>query len=160
MKGPLVKEWTWNLKEWLEKQYKVGVDKENDATSMEVETMFKNMFSNSLTEDRTCQEMKKLWIDVKGLDHYIAWFKELARMAGYNVKKENILLEQFIDGLPTWLAAEVMAKNDPKTYEDWKKGTGLPRPLPEITWGPGPLSQFIDRLSNNMVSLITYHISY
>src|SRR6266404_1148170 len=99
MKGPLVKEWTRNLKAWLLKQHQDGVDKEDEDTSKEVEKRFKSVFSDSLTEDRARQELKKLRIDAKGLDYYIARFEELARMAGYDIKKENVLLERFIDRL-------------------------------------------------------------
>ncbi len=122
MKGPLVKEWTWNLKAWLLEQRGKGINAESSRIINGTEVQFKEAFTDSLTKDCAQQELKRLRADTRGLDHYISRFEELARTSGYNVKKENVLLECFINGLPTRLAAEVMAKNDPKTYKDWKKG--------------------------------------
>ena len=120
MRGPRVEDWADERQEHMDKEVADGLVKEYEGHWVDFRKAFQNTFTD-LAEGITAEkDLKELRMKEGDIDTYIATFKKLARLAGYD-EKEHGLISIFKKGLPNGLALRIIQHSSsiPETLEGW-----------------------------------------
>ena len=123
IKGEKVQEWTHEQLRWAVDYVAQAPGNDNHEYLWDtVANAFFRAFTNVNREVDAQTDIKTLKMKGDhGLDDYISTFKRLAHLGGYNLT-DKAVIDMFIDGLPTSLAINVAKFNNPRSFNDWKRG--------------------------------------
>ena len=123
IKGDKVHEWTQAQLRWAV-DYTAQAPGNNNHEYLwdTVSDAFFRAFTNITREVDAQTDIKTLKMKGDhGLDDYISTFERLARLGGYNLT-DRAVIDMFVDGLPNSLAINVAKFNNPRTFNEWKRG--------------------------------------
>ena len=123
IKGDKVHEWTQAQLRWAVDYTAQAPGNDNHEYLWDtVSDAFFRAFTNITREVDAQTDIKTLKMKGDhGLDDYISTFERLARLGGYNLT-DRAVIDMFVDGLPNSLAINVAKFNNPRTFNDWKRG--------------------------------------
>ena len=81
---------------------------------------FNTAFTDTMSLQKAKAEFCSLKMERGELDTYIAKFKRLARLAGYNLQ-EQMVLDRFGSGLNPGLFTAIINNTNPHTWLDWTR---------------------------------------
>ena len=81
---------------------------------------FKSAFTDTMSLQKAKDEFHTLKMERGELDTYIAKFKRLVRLAGYNLQ-DQMVLDRFGSGLNAGLYAAIINNTDPHMWLDWTR---------------------------------------
>ena len=121
IKGEKVQEWTQEQLRWSVDYVVQAPGNDNHEYLWDtVANVFYRAFTNITREVDAQTDIKTLKMKGDhGLDDYISTFERLAHLGGYNLT-DKVVIDMFIDGLPTSLAINVAKFNNPRSFNDWK----------------------------------------
>ena len=123
IKGDKVHEWTQAQLRWAVDYVAQAPGNDNHEYVWDtVADAFFRAFTNITREVDAQTDIKTLKMKGDhGLDDYISTFERLARLGGYNLT-DRAVIDMFVDGLPNSLAINVAKFNNPRTFNEWKRG--------------------------------------
>ena len=123
IKGERVQEWTQEQLRWAVDYVAQAPGNDNHEYLWDtVANTFYRAFTNITREVDAQTDIKTLKMKGDhGLDDYISTFERLACLGGYNLT-DKAVIDMFIDGLPTSLAINIAKFNNPRSFNDWKRG--------------------------------------
>jgi len=118
MKGPQVAGWTCDMGTWLDTLDPV-LDNIPDVWDQFLYE-FSQQYQDSQKENRARGEIERCTMKFPEIDDYIARFKDLSRIAGYDANSGTVF-QLFTKGLPNDILKEVLTSPTPTTYTDLKE---------------------------------------
>ena len=120
IKGPNVQEWVGSQVGWLGRHLLVGGRKTDEYLYDTVMESFNTAFTDTMSLQKAKADFQSIKMEGGDLDTYIARFKRLARIAGYDLHNQ-IILDQFGSGLTSGLYIAII--NGPDEPRNWTKWT-------------------------------------
>ena len=117
MKGPQVAGWTRDMGTWLDTLDPILDNIPNVWDQFLYE--FSEQFQDSQKENRARGKIERCTMRFPEIDNYIARFKDLSRLAGYNANS-GAVFQIFTKGLPDDILKEVLTSPTPTTYVNLK----------------------------------------
>ena len=102
---------------WLGSWLIVGAGRNEEHLYDAVMDSFNTAFTDTTSMQKAKAEFRSLKMEMGELDTYIAKFKRLARLAGYNLQ-DQMVLDQFGSGLNPGLFSSIINNTDPRTWLD------------------------------------------
>ena len=123
IKGDKVHEWTQAQLRWAVDYVAQAPGNDNHEYVWDtIADAFFRAFTNITREVDAQTDIKTLKMKGDhGLDDYISTFERLVRLGGYNLA-DRAVIDMFVDGLPNSLAINVAKFNNPRTFNEWKRG--------------------------------------
>ena len=120
IKGPDVQEWASSQVGWLGGQILAGAGRNEEHLYDTVMDSFNTAFTDTMSLQKAKAEFHTLKMEKGELDTYIAKFKRLARMAGYNLQ-DQMVLDRFSSSLNPGLFTAIITNTDPCMWLDWTR---------------------------------------
>ena len=123
IKGDKVHEWTQAQLRWAVDYVAQAPGNDNHEYLWDtVADAFFRAFTNITREVDAQTDIKTLKMKGDhGLDDYISTFERLAHLGGYNLA-DKAVIDMFVDGLSNSLAINVAKFNNPRSFNEWKRG--------------------------------------
>ena len=119
IKGPNVQEWVGSQVGWLGRCLLVGGRKTDEYLYNTVMESFNTAFTDTMSLQKAKAEFQSIKMEGGNLDGYIARFKRLARVAGYNLHKQMVL-DWFGSSLTSRLYITIInSPNEPRNWTKW-----------------------------------------
>lgn len=122
MRGPKVDDWTDEQQEAMDKDVDDGVVEEFEGHWEKFRKAFETSYTDLAEGINAEKELKELRMKEGDIDTYIATFKKLLRLGGYD-ETEHGAVSMFKKGLPQGLAIRIIQNSVPipQTLEEWIK---------------------------------------
>ena len=120
IKGPDIQEWASSQVGWLGSRLLAGARRNEEHLYDTVLDSFNMAFTDTMSLQKAKAEFHTLKMEKGELDMYIAKFKRLARLAGYNLQ-DQMVLDRFGSGLNSGLFTAIINNTDPRTWLDWTR---------------------------------------
>ena len=121
IKGPRTVDWTDMMTRQLNARVQAGANPNAEDLWVQVYKSFRRQYVDTQERERAEHTLQRgIKMQGRELDNYIAYFKGLVHLAGYD-PNDHLCLKYFTDGLPTGLYQDVLKLDRPCNYREWKE---------------------------------------
>ena len=118
IKGPNVQEWVGLQVAWLGRQLQSGAKRTDEQLYDTVMDSFNTVFMDTMSLQKAKAEFCNITMGKGKLDTYIAKFKRLAHLAGYDLQ-DQMVLDRFSSGLNSGLYIAIINNKEPRNWIEW-----------------------------------------
>ena len=119
IKGPNVQEWVGLQVPWIGRQIHQGARRTEEYLYDTVMDSFNTAFPDTMSLQKAKAEFQNIKMEGGDLDTYIAKFKRLTRLTGYDLQNQMVL-DWFGSGLTLGLfIAIVNSAEEPRNWTEW-----------------------------------------
>ena len=118
IKGPNVQEWVGMQVLWLERPLRAGARKTEEHLYNTIMDSFGTAFTDAMSLQKAKAEFGTIKMEKGDLDAYIAKFKRLTLLAGYDLQ-DQMVLDRFRGGLKSGLYIAIINNEEPRSWIEW-----------------------------------------
>ena len=118
IKGPNVQEWVGMQVMWLGRWLQAGARKTEEHLYDTIMDSFNTAFTDTMSLQKAKAEFRTIKMEKGELDAYIAKFKRLTCLAGYNLQ-DQMALDRFGNRLNSGLYVAIVNNEDPRNWTEW-----------------------------------------
>ena len=104
---------------WLGRRIQLGAGQNKEFLYDTMMQSFESAFTDTMSVQKAQAEFQNVKMEGQDLDTYVAKFKRVARLAGYDLQ-DQLVLDKFGSGLNVGLYTNVInSPEEPHTWMDW-----------------------------------------